>query len=323
MGYAEHHTEEQNSEKLDKKFLAHLFKDVTINSMQQEKSKLWTNEAKMEHFKEHANINVLSSYMAIYKNLLLKHFSIVSINKSDLGRVKNFFHKIHLKDNKPVYRKQFKIPDAHRPFLEESLADWLKLGVVQKSDSLYNSPVFCVSKKGGIGYRIVQDFRELNQKSLMNKYTMKDIHECIGDIGQAESKNFSTLDLTSGFWQMPLHSEAVPKTDFALPGLGQYKWLMLPMGLLGCLASFQRLLEKLMDGIDNIIVYIDDLLIHSQIHEQHLINLGIVMTRLSENNMKINVSKCFFGNTEVSNHLWDCATFSEHTSKTLPEFVNL
>jgi hypothetical protein len=56
-----------------------------------------------------------------------------------------------------------------------------------------------------------------------------------------------------------------------------------------------------MDGIDNVIVYIDDLLVHSQTHEQHLISLDIVMTRLSENNMKINVSKCFFGNAEVRN----------------------
>jgi hypothetical protein len=300
MGYAELHTEGQKSEKLDKKFLAHLLKDVTINSVQQEKTKLWTEEAKRDHIIEHANVNVPAQYRTKYQNLLIKHFGIVSINKSDLGRVKDFFHKIHLKDNEPVYRKQFKIPDAHRPFLEESLAEWLKLGVVQKSDSLYNSPVFCVPKKGGNGYRIVQDFRELNQKSLMDKYTMKDIHECIGDIGRSESTIFSTLDLTSGFWQMPLHSDSVPKTAFTLPGLGQYEWLTSPMGLLGCPASFQRLMEKLMDGIDNVIVYIDDLLIHSKTHEHHLQILDVVMTRLADNNMKINVAKCFFGNTEVN-----------------------
>jgi putative transposase len=98
----------------------------------------------------------------------------------------------------------------------------------------------------------VQDFRELNQKLLMDKYTMKDIHECIGDIGQSDSTIFSTLDLTSGFLQMPFHSDLVPKTAFTLPGLGQYKWLTSPMGLLGCPASFQRLMEKLMDGIDNV-----------------------------------------------------------------------
>ncbi len=99
---------------------------------------------------------------------------------------------------------------------------------------------------------------------------------------------------------MPLHSDSVPKTFFTLPGLGQYKWLTSPMGLLGCPASFQRLMEKLMDGIENVIVYIDDLLIHSKIHEHHLLILDIVMTRLSENNMKINIAKCFFGNTKVN-----------------------
>ncbi len=120
MGYAEHHTEEQRSEKLEKKFLAHLLKDVTINSIQQEKTKLWTEEAKMDHILEHAHINIPMSYMSKYRSLPLKHFSIVSIDKPDLGRVNHFFHKIHLKDNEPAYRKQFKIPDARRPFLEES-----------------------------------------------------------------------------------------------------------------------------------------------------------------------------------------------------------
>jgi hypothetical protein len=113
MGYAQFYMEEARTEKLDRKFIAHLLKDITINSVQQE-------EAKMEHIKDHANINVPSSYTSKYQKLLLKHFSIVSIDKTDLGRVKNFFHKIHLKDNESVYRKQFKIPDAYRPFLEQS-----------------------------------------------------------------------------------------------------------------------------------------------------------------------------------------------------------
>jgi hypothetical protein len=62
----------------------------------------------------------------------MKHLGIVSIRKNDLGRVKNFFHKIHMKYNEPVYRKQFKIPDAQRPFQEDFLAHLLKLGFLQK-----------------------------------------------------------------------------------------------------------------------------------------------------------------------------------------------
>ena len=123
---------------------------------------------------------------------------------------------------------------------------------------------------------------------------MKDIHECIGDIGKAESTIFSTIDLTSGFWQMPLHPESVPKTAFTLPGLGQFEWLMSPMGLIGCPASFQRLMEKVMAGIDNVLVYIDDLLLHSRTHPEHLVTLYQTLTRLEEHNLKINIAKCFF-----------------------------
>ena len=72
------------------------------------------------------------------------------------------------------------------------------------------------------------------------------------------------------------------------------------MGLLGCQASFQRLMEKAMEGIEACIVYIDDLLIHSNTHQKHLVILDKVMCRLVNNGLKINLDKCFFGNTEVS-----------------------
>jgi hypothetical protein len=73
---------------------------------------------------------------------------------------------------------------------------------VKRSNSLYNSPIFCAPKKQGQGLRVVQDFSELNNHSHIDKYSMKEITECIGDIGRANSTIFSTLDLTSGFWQM-------------------------------------------------------------------------------------------------------------------------
>jgi hypothetical protein len=69
---------------------------------------------------------------------------------------------------------------------------------------------------------------------------------------------------------------------------------MSPMSLLGCPASFQGLMEKLMDNISNIIVYIDDLLVHLQSNEQQLMSLELVMQRLEENNMKTNLSNVFW-----------------------------
>jgi hypothetical protein len=82
------------------------------------------------------------------------------------------------------------------------------------------------------------------------------------------------------YWHMPLHANSVQKTAFTLPGLGQYKLLMSPMGLIGCPESFQRLMEKLTDNFKNVIVYINDLLVNSQTHEEGLNSMELVMQRL-------------------------------------------
>jgi hypothetical protein len=129
---------------------------------------------------------------------------------------------------------------------------------------------------------------------------MKEITECIGNIGRANSSIFSTLDLTSGFWQMKLDEASQPLTAFTIPGQGQFQWITSPMGLLGCPASFQRLMETVLRGIKNVLVYIDDLLIHTATHEEHLIVLEQVFERLHKNHLKINLEKCVFGNPEVS-----------------------
>jgi len=162
------------------------------------------------------------------------------MDKYDLGLAKDFTHRFHLEDEVPIYQKQFSLPETHNQFMEQTLDEWLKLGVVRRTNSPYNSPIFCVPKKRGQGLRIVQDFRQLNQHSHIDKYSMKEISECIRDIGQANSSIFSTLDLTSGFWQMKLEEDSQLLTAFTIPGRGQFHWITSPMGLLGCPASFQR-----------------------------------------------------------------------------------
>jgi len=130
--------------------------------------------------------------------------------------------------------------------------------------------IFCVPNKQGQGLCIVQDFRELNQNSHIDKYSIKEITECIGDIGRANSNIFTTLDLTSGFWQMQLDEESQKLTAFTIPGKGQFHWITSTMGLLGCHASSQRLMEGVLRDIPNVLVYIDDLLVHTDTHEKHL-----------------------------------------------------
>jgi len=152
---------------------------------------------------------------------------------------------------------------VHHQFIEQTLEEWLKLGVVKRSNSVYKAPLFCILKKKGHGLRIIQDFKALNQNSHIDKYSMKEITECIGDVGSANSSIFTMLDLTSGFWQMKLEEQSQHLPAFTTPGRGQFQWITSHMGLLGCPASFQRLMEGVLTDISNVIVYIDDLLLHT------------------------------------------------------------
>ncbi|MDP2789023.1 MAG: reverse transcriptase family protein, partial [bacterium] len=235
-----------------------------------------------------------------YLELIFVNYDVFSKTHNDLGMANHYEHSITLKNNEPLYIKQFKIPDAHRKMLENQVKEWLKLGIIQRSNSKYNSPVFIVPKKEPGTYRFVQDFRQLNQNSLDDRYCMKVVNECIGDIGRAGSTIFSILDLTSGFWQMPLKRSCREYTAFTIPGLGQFEWLVSAMGLKSAPSGFQRLVELAMQGLQNVIVYIDDLILHSHDHESHRRDLQKLFDCLRKTGLKVNLKKCNFGSNNVS-----------------------
>jgi Reverse transcriptase (RNA-dependent DNA polymerase) len=99
---------------------------------------------------------------------------------------------------------------------------------------------------------------------------------------------------------MKLEEESQPLPAFTIPGPGQFHWITIPMGLLGCPASFQRLMEQVLQGLQNVLIYINDVLIHTDTHERHLEALEQVLLRLHQNHLKINLDKCLFGDQQVS-----------------------
>ena len=234
-----------------------------------------------------------------YVHLMQQNIDAFADGDLDLGRTKELSHSIQLKDQEPVYTQQFRLPHEHLKVIKDNVMSWLKVGIIEKSNSKFNSPIFCVPKKGGNELRVVLDYRKLNMKSLPDKYSIRTIDDCITTVGHAESRVFSCLDLTSGFWQMTLEPNSRKFTAFTIPGLGQYQWVTSPMGLMGCPASFSRLMEFIMHDAQNVITYIDDVLVHSKSHMDHFQHLGTALQKIRKAGLKLNPNKCVFGASQV------------------------
>ena len=107
--------------------------------------------------------------------------------------------------------KQFKIPLPHQEIIQEFVEEMLDRKLIEVSRSRYNSPIFCVKKKNG-SWRPVVDLRAINQATVEDFYSIRDIKSCIDEIGRENSTVFSSMDLSKGFFQQNLEEESRPYT---------------------------------------------------------------------------------------------------------------
>jgi hypothetical protein len=134
-----------------------------------------------------------------YREMLYSMSAAFSADKMDLGRTNIVESYIDLRDKEPVYTQQFRLPMEQIEFIKENVMGWLDAGIIERLNSLYNSPIFCVPKKQGHGLRYVLNFRRLNLKTMDSKYSIRCIDQCLEEVGKAGSKIFSCLDMQNGF----------------------------------------------------------------------------------------------------------------------------
>ena len=165
----------------------------------------------------------------------MKFHDIIAKDAFDIGRAKFFKHKILPKTQEPIFRKQFRIADCHHDFLNEYIPELLKMGVIRESSSPYNAPIFVVKKKADDNakltqkFQLVNDLRALNNEVFEDKYSIREVSQCIADIGKRGSKIFTAIDLVSCFWQLPLHETSMPLTAFTVPGKGHFEFTRAPI----------------------------------------------------------------------------------------------
>ena len=149
-----------------------------------------------------------------------------------------------------------------------------------------------VSKKDG-GVRFCIDYRKLNNQTKKDVYPLPRIDLILDALGKATIR--SKLDLTSGYWQIPLQPEDREKTAFMTRD-GLFEFLVMPFGLTNAPATFQRVMDMVLSGLNWKIcmVYIDDIIVYSQDFDQHLEHLQEIFNRLSENSLVLCPKKCSF-----------------------------
>ena len=221
---------------------------------------------------------------------LLTEFGDVMSNNP--GRTTVVEHQVTTTGTRPVRLSPYRLPHAYRDLVHKEVQEMLDAGIIEPSSSEWVSPIVLVNKKDGT-LRLCIDYRRLNAESQMDAYPMPRIDDLIDRLGKA--KFITTLDLTRGYWQVPMASTSRHLTAFTTPfGLFQFK--VMPFGLQGAPATFQRLMDRVLKGLESYVVaYIDDLVIHSRTWGEHLAQVRSVLQRLREAGLTAKPSKCQFG----------------------------
>lgn len=183
------------------------------------------------------------------------------------GKTNEGYHFIPTTGN-PVKIPPRRIPAHYRTEITEQIQTMLEQGIITRSKSPWMAPAVFVPKRTG-QVRICVDYRELNKRTAKDSYPLPLPDEVQDKL--AGSTIFSTLDLHSGYWQLPVNPSDREKTAFCPgPGMGLYKFCRMPFGLSGAPSSFQRLMDKTLYGLPFVTIYLDDILIHSEDIQTHI-----------------------------------------------------
>ncbi|KAL4084016.1 hypothetical protein QTP88_029332 [Uroleucon formosanum] len=167
----------------------------------------------------------------------------------------------------PIHEKPYRLPRRHRQEITEQMEALEREGVIAPSDSPWNAPLLVVPKKpdvnGVVKYRVCVDFRRLNQVTVGDAFPLPNITDILDQLGK--SKYYNTLDLAQGYHQVPMNPADREKTAFSTDK-GHFEFLRMPFGLKGAPGTFQRMMNKVLSGLNGLksFVYLEDIIIYAK-----------------------------------------------------------
>jgi transposase InsO family protein len=230
--------------------------------------------------------------------LLGEFTSVLSRNETDMGLTSIVMHKIDTADAEParqVLRRQSK-PATEA--IDQMVPELLRTGLIEPSVSPWAANIVVVRKKDGSA-RCCIDYRQLNAVTKKDRYPLPRTDSCLDSMNG--SKWFSTFDLRSAYHQVPINFPDREKTSF-ICHRGSFQYRTMPFGLCNAGATFQRLMDVVLNGLSLRIclAYLDDVIVFSRDLDEHLVRLRQVFERLQAAGLKVKPSKCRILQRQVS-----------------------
>ena len=175
-------------------------------------------------------------------------------------------HNIPTTDDQPIFSKQYRFSPIHKEEISRQVNELIDNKIIKPSQPPYNTPVWIVLKilytHGNKKWRMVLDFRKLNDKTIGDSYPLPNIIDISEQSGSAQY--FSVFDLASGFHQIKMSSEDCHKTAFST-SYGHYEFDRMPFGLKNAPATFLRLMDLVLTGLQatKLFVYLDDIVLYA------------------------------------------------------------
>lgn len=237
------------------------------------------------------------------EEIIENYNDVFHLEHDKLSLCKTVEHSIPIfTDSSVINVRPYRLPILQRVEINKQIDKMLEDELVVESKSAWNAPLLLVPKKAKPNepkkWRIVIDFRKLNEITISDSFPLPNINEILDQLGQ--SKYFSTLDLSQGYHQIGMSKESRSLTAFSTP-MGHYEWTRMPMGLKSSSHTFQRLMNAVLTGLNGneAFVYLDDIVIYGYSLENHAKRLKRVLQRLREHNLKLQPEKCKFFCKEV------------------------
>lgn len=227
------------------------------------------------------------------ETLLLKYCSIFS---NIPGKTNLVEHDIELISDKPIKHKSYRMTNRQNDLLKAEIGKMLKYNIIEPGASEYTSPMILVETPGREPRPCI-DYRKLNAITRTQFYPIPNIEQRVETV--AKAKFITLIDLTKGYWQIPLSKRAQKIAAFAT-SWGVYRPLRMPFGLKNAPFYFSKMMNEILEGCDDYAVpYLDDIAIFSEKWEEHLQHLREVLDRIKRAKLTIKPSKCKFAQEQV------------------------